>query len=332
MTVAASTMPTAYRTPTKAILSKEQLAAFESTPTHTAILTYIETLNSAVVNVKLTADCSQSPGLDAALKHRVSATLHSRHDRVLEESVAIHETLPDLPKDAIQELKAYFEECWGSRSRIDYGSGMELNFLCWMLCLERLGVFKDSDHIALVTRVFLELDTPGTWLMRRPRKQSERHILPDTGLVWRPKWQSGLESIPSADTCVVLDKVINAFSARLSYFRSFVLNVPLEEVNSDESECKRLTRDDLDKLKELLVSTEHSSGEALASSDATVQKEACRLLGRSASQLQLTRALLQYLGTTPWGMNVPHGTQSWPPNIEDQPYLVHLEALRGHFS
>ncbi|VDB86474.1 unnamed protein product [Peniophora sp. CBMAI 1063] len=326
MTVAASTMPTAYRTPTKAILSKEQLAAFESTPTHTAILTYIETLNSAVVNVKLTADCSQSPGLDAALKHRVSATLHSRHDRVLEESVAIHETLPDLPKDAIQELKAYFEECWGSRSRIDYGSGMELNFLCWMLCLERLGVFKDSDHIALVTRVFLEVCLSDALPTINVLAGT------DTGLVWRPKWQSGLESIPSADTCVVLDKVINAFSARLSYFRSFVLNVPLEEVNSDESECKRLTRDDLDKLKELLVSTEHSSGEALASSDATVQKEACRLLGRSASQLQLTRALLQYLGTTPWGMNVPHGTQSWPPNIEDQPYLVHLEALRGHFS
>ena len=53
-----------------------------------------------------------------------------------QESVIIHEALPGLPKDAIQEVKAYFEECWGSRSRIDYGSGMELNFLCWMCVLD----------------------------------------------------------------------------------------------------------------------------------------------------------------------------------------------------
>lgn len=50
----------------------------------------------------------------------------------MQESVSIHETLPGLPKEAIPEVKVYLEECWGSRSRIDYGSGMELNFLCWM--------------------------------------------------------------------------------------------------------------------------------------------------------------------------------------------------------
>ncbi|VDB86471.1 unnamed protein product [Peniophora sp. CBMAI 1063] len=163
-----------YKTPTKAILSAEQLKAFESTSTHAALISYIETLNSAVVNVKLTMDCSQSSGVEFALKAldrveeiaRATPPVDNKasrfgnpafktfHDRVLEESATIHETLPGLPKDAIQEVKAYFEECWGSRSRIDYGSGMELNFLCWMLCLERLEVFKDTDYIALVTRVF----------------------------------------------------------------------------------------------------------------------------------------------------------------------------------
>jgi serine/threonine-protein phosphatase 2A activator len=35
-------------------------------------------------------------------------------------------------KDAIPELRVYFNESWGNRTRIDYGSGMELNFLCWL--------------------------------------------------------------------------------------------------------------------------------------------------------------------------------------------------------
>ncbi len=32
----------------------------------------------------------------------------------------------------IQELGAYFGESWGNRTRVDYGSGMELNFVCWL--------------------------------------------------------------------------------------------------------------------------------------------------------------------------------------------------------
>lgn len=44
----------------------------------------------------------------------------------------LHTTLPNLPPEAIPEISAYFCESWGNRTRIDYGSGMELNFLCWM--------------------------------------------------------------------------------------------------------------------------------------------------------------------------------------------------------
>ena len=31
-----------------------------------------------------------------------------------------------------QELAVYFYESWGNAKRIDYGSGMELNFYCWL--------------------------------------------------------------------------------------------------------------------------------------------------------------------------------------------------------
>jgi hypothetical protein len=86
-------------------------------------------------------------------------------------SSSLHATLPRLPPDAIQEVEVYFRESWGNRSRIDYGSGMELNFLCWLCvllpfivsphlmsgfrkCLECLGVFQESDHTSIVIKVF----------------------------------------------------------------------------------------------------------------------------------------------------------------------------------
>jgi len=60
---------------------------------------------------------------------------------------------------------------------MDYGSGMELNFLCWLcvlgshlflcalclpdchcrICLEQLGVVRESDYAALVVKVFWKL-------------------------------------------------------------------------------------------------------------------------------------------------------------------------------
>lgn len=56
------------------------------------------------------------------------------------QSHSFHEKIPGLKEresgndqvDAISEVKVYFDECWGNEERIDYGSGMELNFLCWM--------------------------------------------------------------------------------------------------------------------------------------------------------------------------------------------------------
>jgi hypothetical protein len=47
--------------PRKAILSPEQLAYFQTSKTHKNVVSYIESLNNAVVGVKLTDECSESP-------------------------------------------------------------------------------------------------------------------------------------------------------------------------------------------------------------------------------------------------------------------------------
>ncbi|EIN14639.1 Phosphotyrosyl phosphatase activator [Punctularia strigosozonata HHB-11173 SS5] len=163
-----------YRPPTKCILTKEQLAAFQASDTHKSIVEYIETLNEAIVGVKLTDECTESEGVKAVLHilEQVEAiakdtppvanagsrfgnpAFRTFFDKVAEKAANMHASLPNLPSEAVPEVSAYFMESWGNRTRIDYGSGMELNFLCWMYSLERLGVVVEGDHIPLVIRVF----------------------------------------------------------------------------------------------------------------------------------------------------------------------------------
>ena len=100
------------------------------------------------------------------------ASLH-RNSLAQQLAPEFHKSIPGLPEAAIPEVSVYFTEAWGNRTRIDYGSGMELNFLCWMcvyfpyksaeqcrltdssrICLEKLGVFQESDHTSLVVKVF----------------------------------------------------------------------------------------------------------------------------------------------------------------------------------
>ena len=50
----------AYQVPHKAILSQEQLKAFQESNTHKLVVSYIETLNESVVGAKLTDECEAS--------------------------------------------------------------------------------------------------------------------------------------------------------------------------------------------------------------------------------------------------------------------------------
>ena len=50
-------------------------------------------------------------------------------------SHTLHAQIANLPPSAIEEIEGYFVESWGNQQRIDYGSGMEFNFVCWMWVL-----------------------------------------------------------------------------------------------------------------------------------------------------------------------------------------------------
>ena len=55
---------------------------------------------------------------------------------------------------AIPEIKVYLQESFGQYERLDYGTGHELNFVVFMLCLFKLQVYKPEDFEAVINKVF----------------------------------------------------------------------------------------------------------------------------------------------------------------------------------
>ncbi|KIY68319.1 Phosphotyrosyl phosphatase activator [Cylindrobasidium torrendii FP15055 ss-10] len=160
--------------PTKRILSQEQLDAFQNTETYQAVISFIEQLNAAIVGSKLADTCEISPAVSAILNilDDVEAIVKDTppvqnsasrfgnpafrtfYDKVGELAPTALASIPGFPEHQTEEVSLYFKECWGNRQRIDYGSGMELNFICWLICLERLQILQSTDYKALVLRVF----------------------------------------------------------------------------------------------------------------------------------------------------------------------------------
>lgn len=69
-----------------------------------------------------------TPAVDNKLSRFGNPAFKTFYDKVSEASF-----LQDLvPDDLIPEVQIYLTESWGNKQRVDYGSGMELNFLCFL--------------------------------------------------------------------------------------------------------------------------------------------------------------------------------------------------------
>lgn len=75
-------------------------------------------------------------------------------DMVAKEQGAWHKELGLSDEAAINEVSTYLLQSFGNRTRIDYGSGHELNFIVWLLCLYQLKVISRSDFKHIVLQVF----------------------------------------------------------------------------------------------------------------------------------------------------------------------------------
>ncbi|KAF8425994.1 hypothetical protein EV426DRAFT_710453 [Tirmania nivea] len=175
--------------PTRHILTPQDHALFLTSPTHTLIRAFISDLNTSIYNMPNSACPTPLPPLVAELSKILDKTrdLVDQHppeqtasrfgnksfrgfyDAVSEhaqewgeEVVAGCRELPEELREGggrgrlVKEVMGYFCESWGNRTRIDYGSGHELNFICWILCFRQLGLLPHQTYPTLVLHLFLK--------------------------------------------------------------------------------------------------------------------------------------------------------------------------------
>ncbi len=174
-----------FQKPTRRILSPKDHELFLSSPTYKLLLAFVFGLTDAVVDTPISAvkDDDLSPAVknilgildkveDVAERSPPEEQGDSRFgnkgfrdflDLAAKEHHGWHEQLGVAPTEAITEISTYFLQSFGNRTRIDYGSGHELNFMIWLLCLYQLRIITPSDFRPLVLKVFTRYLT----LMRR---------------------------------------------------------------------------------------------------------------------------------------------------------------------
>lgn len=170
-----ATIMSEYKVPVRRILTNDDLEVWKSSSTKQMYLDFVKDLNEAIIGETNDAECDTTPVIDQLVsilervgtfvdEHPAADQQTSRfgkpefkdfYDHVKKDSPELIAQIPGLDQSAIPELTGYFTEAWGNRERIDYGSGHELNFMAFLLCLKNLNLL-DKDHFkAVVLKVFL---------------------------------------------------------------------------------------------------------------------------------------------------------------------------------
>ncbi|PNY23730.1 Serine/threonine-protein phosphatase 2A activator [Tolypocladium capitatum] len=167
-----------FKVPTRRILSRKDHEIFLSSPAYRLIQAWVFGLSEAVVDtpnsavkcddVSATVNAilkildeaedlvSKSPPNEQGGSRFGNKAFRGFLDLVKENSTRWHRSLGVDNEDAIAEVSTYLNQSFGNRNRIDYGSGHELNFTIWLLCLYQLGRLQKADFKPIVLRVFAQ--------------------------------------------------------------------------------------------------------------------------------------------------------------------------------
>lgn len=166
-----------YCKPHRRILSERDHQLFLSSDTHKLIASFVFNLSdsarSTTISQVTASPAASDPAIlallavldeaEAALKACPALDTGSRFGNpafrgflslVEDKLPRWHEKLGIADKSTQDELSAYLSNSFGNGSRIDYGSGHELNFILWLLCLRQLSTIEDSTFAALSLLVF----------------------------------------------------------------------------------------------------------------------------------------------------------------------------------
>lgn len=171
-------MDVKYTKPVRRISTPEDLDIWIGSPAYLTILNFVEDLQNLVLGLTNDSEVKISTSVQCLL------TILDQVDNIIENNPVVHEKdvsrfgktefrdfydevsskSPDMLEplvgnidgnnDPRVELTTYFNESWGNRTRIDYGSGHELNFISFLACLRQLGIIDQDDYPGIILKVF----------------------------------------------------------------------------------------------------------------------------------------------------------------------------------
>lgn len=166
--------------PEKRLLTEDDMKLWETSTTKQDLLSFIEKLAESVKgheNEQIEKPVSQAITSTETIlltsiekfieNHPVPDNTKSRFGKIefrdFYDDVQLHsiellkETYPSLTDFQTTQLSTYLIESWGNKRRIDYGSGHELNFLCFLYGLTQYRVFSlETDSVNLVLIIFIK--------------------------------------------------------------------------------------------------------------------------------------------------------------------------------
>ena len=167
---------TSFTIPRRRVLTSKDLDSFQCSPAKSLILSFVFSLANAVADRKissLTANVASPtihimltvlssieeiiascPPADQGQSRFGNPSFRFFLDRLDAQSDTWHRSLGLSSPAAVAEVSTYLCQSFGNRTRIDYGSGHELNFISWLLCLNRLSLLPESDFSATTLVVF----------------------------------------------------------------------------------------------------------------------------------------------------------------------------------
>ncbi|MCO5560214.1 hypothetical protein L7F22_013824 [Adiantum nelumboides] len=167
--------PFCFQTPKKRITSSLDIEKFHASEAGKLFLGFVASLSQSIKGHKLSDYCSESlvvrtlahildlmiewvddiPPLQQPARYGNPA-FRDWQARLQEQGPSfVVKLLPKETEPAVMELFPYFADSFGNATRIDYGTGHEANFAAFLFCLARLGLLKEDDYQALVSRVFV---------------------------------------------------------------------------------------------------------------------------------------------------------------------------------
>ncbi|KAB8748979.1 hypothetical protein FH972_026530 [Carpinus fangiana] len=162
--------------PTRRILSPRDHELFLASPTYQLITSFVFTVADSVHGTPISSISKQSLHpfvisllsiLDVAqtiLDENPPENTGSRFGNPIfksflssltDQATSLHTThFPNLSPAALDEVTTYFISSFGSGLRIDYGSGHELNYFMYLLCLNRLSLLPPTTFPSLALVLF----------------------------------------------------------------------------------------------------------------------------------------------------------------------------------